>query len=353
MKTDRLHELTHLVLDGEATAEEACELERLIAADSAAKVQFDEMRRLFDGLAAVPKAYPPEGLVASVMARLPASGSGARVGQLFSQPGVIGLTSREAAAKSPGISATVRRFFQPGPFFRGANMSEQQRGSSGNRKVWIGAGIAVAAVAVFAVFSAVDFPPSGTDAAGTIAPVQRYRAPQMTGDDVKVGGASGQSASTAKPSDAGTAAGRGALDGQRNALDGSRNALDGQRNALDGSRNAVDGQRNALDGSRNALDGSRNALDGSRNAVDGQRNALDGSRNALDGSRNALDGSRNALDGQRNALDGSRNALDGQRNALDAALVTLVTLVTLATPATLVTPATPQPSNPDRLGRSL
>ena len=66
-------ELMHAVLDGEATPGEALELERLLAADPVARAQFEELRRLFDGLAAVPKEYPPEGLVAAVLAKVPDS----------------------------------------------------------------------------------------------------------------------------------------------------------------------------------------------------------------------------------------------------------------------------------------
>ena len=62
----------HAVLDGEATPGEARELERLLAADPAARAEFDDLQRLFDGLKAVPMAFPPEGLVSSVMADLPA-----------------------------------------------------------------------------------------------------------------------------------------------------------------------------------------------------------------------------------------------------------------------------------------
>src|SRR6266540_485390 len=98
----------HAVLDGEATSEETRELERLLAADPAARAQFDDLRRLFDGLAAVPKAYPPEGLVAAVIARLPQRmGGRSRISQLFSPSRVIGLASKEARVTSPGTSATV------------------------------------------------------------------------------------------------------------------------------------------------------------------------------------------------------------------------------------------------------
>ncbi len=59
-------------------------------------------------------------------------------------------------------------------------MSEQNTSSIGNRKIWIGAGIAAAAVIV-AVSTGVDFPPGGKDTAGTIVPAQRYQAPQTDG----------------------------------------------------------------------------------------------------------------------------------------------------------------------------
>ena len=64
-------------------------------------------------------------------------------------------------------------------------MSEQNTSSVGNRKIWIGAGVAAAAVIV-AVSTGV-LPPSGKDTAGTIVPAQRYMAPQPTAADVKLG----------------------------------------------------------------------------------------------------------------------------------------------------------------------
>ena len=83
--------LMHTVLDGEAQAGEKAALERHLAGDPAAQAEFDELSRLFDGLAKIPKAYPPEGLVASVMAQIPQSRTGhGRVGQPFSRPRVIG-----------------------------------------------------------------------------------------------------------------------------------------------------------------------------------------------------------------------------------------------------------------------
>ena len=66
-------------------------------------------------------------------------------------------------------------------------MSEQKNGSFGKRKVWIGGGIAAAAVIV-AVSSGVDFPPSGKDTVGTIVPAQRFRADQPATSGVAGGG---------------------------------------------------------------------------------------------------------------------------------------------------------------------
>ncbi len=61
----------HTVLDGEATAEEARELDRLLGANPAARGQFEALKSLFDELGSVPQAFPPEGLVAAVMAKVP------------------------------------------------------------------------------------------------------------------------------------------------------------------------------------------------------------------------------------------------------------------------------------------
>ena len=81
-------------------------------------------------------------------------------------------------------------------------MSEQQSGSFGSRKkVWIGAGIAVAAAIV--VVSTGVFPPSGSDTVGTIVPAERYRAPQNTAADVKLGDPSTASSTPVNTSDIG------------------------------------------------------------------------------------------------------------------------------------------------------
>jgi anti-sigma factor RsiW len=180
-------QLMHAVLDGQATPSESLAFERHLAANPALRAEFDELRHICDALDNVPGKFPPEGLVAAVMARLPehsAPVEGMR--QLFGPSRVIGEDSMNAPGTRPGKSATGRGMSQPGPHYRGENMSEQKSGS--NRKILIGAGIAAAAVIV--AFSTGMFPPSATNTSGTIVPAQRYRADQPAVDNV-VGGAPG------------------------------------------------------------------------------------------------------------------------------------------------------------------
>src|SRR5260221_7631278 len=110
-------QLMHLVLDGEATPGQAQEFDRLLAADPTARAEYVELQRLFDGLKGVRKAFPPEGLVSSVMAGLPASvpteaphqPARSRIRQLFSRSRVIGADSLEAPVINPGTSQRSTR----------------------------------------------------------------------------------------------------------------------------------------------------------------------------------------------------------------------------------------------------
>src|SRR5258706_12591741 len=56
-------QLMHLVLDGEATAEEGRELESLLAADPVAMRRFVELKALFEELSHVPRQSPPPALI--------------------------------------------------------------------------------------------------------------------------------------------------------------------------------------------------------------------------------------------------------------------------------------------------
>ncbi|MGA8030856.1 MAG: hypothetical protein WCB48_00555, partial [Casimicrobiaceae bacterium] len=191
MNPTDLTELMNLVLDAEATDDEADELERRLAADPAARARFEELQRLFDGLDSIPQAFPPEGLVASVMANIPQTPvPKGHSRQLLAQRGVIGPDTIQIGGAGPGRTAGSRSFFQPWAFFRGANMSEQNKGFSNKRKIMIGGAIAAAA-AVVALSSLMQAPTDGKDTAGTIMPAQRYRATQSGAQDVQGGMPSG------------------------------------------------------------------------------------------------------------------------------------------------------------------
>ncbi len=164
----------HTVLDGEATPAEARDLERLLATDASARTEFEELKGLFDALGRLPHAYPPEGLVAAVTASV------AQQRQLFSRSRVIAADASETRDAIPESSTRLRPASGPFPYPRGENMSNK-------RKIWFGAAIA-AAIGLIAISSGViDFPKSGDNAAGTITPAQRYRGPQNSAADVKLG----------------------------------------------------------------------------------------------------------------------------------------------------------------------
>lgn len=158
MKARDPDRLMHLVLDAEATAEEARELDRLLAADPAARARFEALRELFDQLARVPEKSPPPGLADVIIHK-----ANQHFGRSYiSRPGTY--------HSLPGSIA----------------MSQQPSGSSSKRKIWIG--VAVAAAAALLVGHYVfDLPSGGENLSGTVAPAQRYRAPQVSSADVKLG----------------------------------------------------------------------------------------------------------------------------------------------------------------------
>src|SRR6476646_7246585 len=88
-KHSQLAVLMHAVLDGEATPDEHRMLEAELARNPSARSQFEELRHLFNGLRAVPQPFPPEGLVASVIARAPYQPPKGDHDQLFSSSGVF------------------------------------------------------------------------------------------------------------------------------------------------------------------------------------------------------------------------------------------------------------------------
>src|SRR5690349_4906883 len=70
-KHPSLTQLMHAVLDGEASGAEARELEMRLAADPAARAEFEEWKHLFEALHAMPKEHASEELVASITAAMP------------------------------------------------------------------------------------------------------------------------------------------------------------------------------------------------------------------------------------------------------------------------------------------
>ena len=221
MKDLERTQLMYVVLDGEATSDEARELDRLLAADPAARVEFEELRSLFEELSRVPKAFPPEGLVAAVMASVPRRPAPTDdSAQPFAQSRVISQSSMEARDASRGRS-TVHRVSPRGTYIREQSMSEHKSGF-GRRNLLIGGGVAAVA-ALFAVLYITDSPPGMQSAVGTIVPAQRYRAPQNTADDVKLGNTSGTQSGQINPAQTGAA--NGAANGVENsAANGAANS---------------------------------------------------------------------------------------------------------------------------------
>ena len=176
-----LTELMHAVLDGEASESEARQLELRLAADPAARAEFDEWQGLFQALREMPKEYPPEGLVAAVSAALPTppARSSAR-SQPFPPRRVFGYTSTPTPGSRLG---DLRAIQPPTPPTRSVSMSQQSRFFA-SRKSWLGAGI-VAAAAVVVAQLGFDFPVA-KDVMGTVAPAQRYRAAPNGSEDVKL-----------------------------------------------------------------------------------------------------------------------------------------------------------------------
>ena len=165
MKPEHL-KLMHEVLDGEASAQDAAELNRLLATDPAALTEYEELRRLFEGLNAARKADPPEGLLAGVLAKMPRRRARRhRLRQLSSRWRVLISDSR------------TQRDFQGEHNRRNAVMS----GQSSKRNLWIGGGIAVLALIVASRYFDV---PASRDMSGTIAPAQRSVAAQPGAGDV-------------------------------------------------------------------------------------------------------------------------------------------------------------------------
>jgi hypothetical protein len=299
--------LMHAVLDGEAAEAEARDLDRLLAAEPTARTEFEHLRSLFDGLNRVPKMFPPEGLVAAVLANIPQnSPPQGRLDQLSLRSRVIGLASMKARGKSPGKSATDPSAYQPGIYSREWKMSEQSGSLSRKRNVLIGGGIAIVA-ALLTLSYTIDFPSGVQNTVGTIVPAQRYKAPQPVIEDIKAGG---QGAAQSVPLQAGSATNAAASNAvSAGTANNSVNAGQTSNAVMQGTAaNAVNaGTTNAVNaGTTNAVNaGTTNAVNaGTFNAINaGTTNAISAATtNAVNASTsNAVNASAN------NAVNASAN----------------------------------------------
>jgi anti-sigma factor RsiW len=172
---ERLTEQMHAVLDGTASTEQQAALHAELAANPEAADEFASWQTMFRTLAGMPMAHPPEGLVASISAALPATErvppeTFSKPNQLFVAPSVIGSGQTKSIWMPSGFKASTTREFGQ---------------MNANRKIW--AGGAVAAVALGVAFFATQYPAKPENVTGTIAPAERYRAPQAGAESVKLG----------------------------------------------------------------------------------------------------------------------------------------------------------------------
>src|ERR1700687_719422 len=171
-------QLMYSVLDAEASAAELRELDRILASDASARAQFEALRRVFQELERVPELNPPPGLLASVVPRFDERPPQP---QPRSKPFWRSrVSSLEFAGKprSPNPDTTT--------LSRDMTMNQRTPGFSSKRQIWIGIGVAAVAVVLVGHYL-LDFPSSGENAGGTIVPAERYRAPQIKPEDVKLG----------------------------------------------------------------------------------------------------------------------------------------------------------------------
>jgi hypothetical protein len=185
------------VLDGVATPDQARQLEQRLAVDAESRAEFAQWQLLFVGLGQTPQASPPEGLVAAVTAAADAHLQIARCrDQLLDRPAVIAYRRPQSRGAFSGFRAIFSRSDRSGTTRETDIMSEQQRIGFGNRKLWAGGVVMLLAVGVAMI--AFDLPPKSSDVVGTVAPAERYRAPQSGSEAVQLG-----QPATAQPSIAG------------------------------------------------------------------------------------------------------------------------------------------------------
>jgi anti-sigma factor RsiW len=258
------------VLDGAATDDDRDELERLLAADAGARAEFDQMQRMFDALARMPRAEPPAGFADRVISALHRSSeTPAQSRQPFAKSGVIGPSGSDIIVRKSAGPATTSR--TPSEFISGS-----QHMSTSKRGLWIAGGVAVAVAALF-VGGVVQFPSSGENATGTIAPAQRFRAPQPGEAPVGTSTSPQGGSSAAGAGTGGAAAGNAANNAAANAANNA--AANAANNAAANAANnaAANAANNAAANAANnaASNAANNAAANAANnaAASGARNA--------------------------------------------------------------------------------
>ena len=237
MKPEDL-QLMHEVLDGEASADDARVLNRLLAADPDARAEYEELRRLFEGLNSIRTTAPPDGLIAGVLAQMPRRHPRRhRLRQLSSRWRVLISDSNRLRDKTPNRVTRTQRDFQGEHNIRNAVMS----GQTSKRKLWIGAGIAVAALIIASRY--LDFPPS-SDMSGTIVPANRTVAAQPGAGDM-TGTAPGGSPSPKPGTAVRKRCDRERCGGGRSRMRRTRKGCRGRRAARDAARMAWDAAKDA------------------------------------------------------------------------------------------------------------
>jgi anti-sigma factor RsiW len=187
-------QLMHEVLDGEASADDVRVLEAVLAADPAARTEYEQLQRLFAGLNSPRNAALPEDLVAGVLDKMPRHPRDHRVSQLSSRWRVFRSDLTRSRGRTPTRVSRPHRDFPVELNTRNANMNEKTK----NRALWIGGGIAV--VVLIIVSKSFDNP-STQDISGTIAPAHRAVAQQPGAADV-TSSTAGQSGSSSTPAGA-------------------------------------------------------------------------------------------------------------------------------------------------------
>jgi hypothetical protein len=164
MDAFELTRLMHAVIDGEASPEERRMLDERLAVDSAARAEFESWRALVGGIEGLPM-----------------------------QPLPAGASERFAAAVAQALPKKVAEPVQPSGassvlssrFSRFVSQLQEEVQMVVNRK--LGAAVVFSVVALGVASFVFDFPPKQQDITGTIAPAERYRAPQAGAEAVKLG----------------------------------------------------------------------------------------------------------------------------------------------------------------------